>query len=739
MNGMDKENTTQNPQQNRSKETLMGDDQGTHHAHKDHRIPENREIAKKNNEHTHNHADGKMDQMPQADRPVSPAEKEHSHHPLPEHGEHPVHDDHHAMMVADFKKRFFIALIITVPILLLSPMIQMFIGVDWRFTGASYLLFGLSTILFIYGGKPFLTGARDELKKKSPAMMSLIALSITIAYIYSTLTVFFINGDDFFWELATLIVIMLLGHWIEMKSVMGASRALDELVKLMPEEAHQITINGEITDIPVKQLKAGDAILVKPGEKIPIDGLVYDGRSAVNEAMITGESVPVEKEKDDEIVGGSINGEGILKFKVSRVGEDTFLSQVLKLVRETQDSKSNTQRLADKAAKWLFYIAVIAGALTFLIWLMISQDLNFAVTRAVTVIVISCPHALGLAVPLVTAVSTSIGAQKGLLIRDRAAFENARKLNAVVFDKTGTLTEGTFGITDIKAIGITQHELLSLAYAVEANSEHPIAEGIVNEGKKLNLKLLEVKEYQNLPGKGLKAKVDGRQLMIVSPGYMRSEKIAFDAEDYEKLAQMGKTVVFILDGDTLLGYLALSDIIRDTAREAIAMLKSMAIETILLTGDNQRVAAYVGNQLNIDTVIAEVLPQEKAARIAGFINEGKIVAMTGDGVNDAPSLAQADLGIAIGAGTDVAIETADVILVRSNPLDVVTIVKLSRATYQKMIQNLIWATAYNMIALPLAAGVLYYQGIVINPAVGAALMSVSTIIVAINAKLLKID
>ncbi|MEO1814433.1 MAG: copper-translocating P-type ATPase [Acetobacterium sp.] len=717
----------------------MGDDHGTHHAHKDHMPPENKENPKKNNEHTHNHAHGKMNQMPQADRPISPVENKHSHHPMPENGEHTEHDDHHAMMVADFRKRFFIALIITVPILLLSPMIQMFIGVDWRFTGDSYLLFGLSTILFIYCGKPFITGARDELKKKSPAMMSLIALSITIAYIYSTLTVFFINGDDFFWELATLIVIMLLGHWIEMKSVMGASRALDELVKLMPEEAHQITANGEITDVSVKQLKAGDAILVKPGEKIPIDGLVYDGRSTVNESMITGESVPVEKEKGDEIVGGSINGEGILKFHVSRVGEETFLSQVLKLVRETQNSKSNTQRLADKAAKWLFYIAVIAGALTFLAWLIISQDLNFAVTRAVTVIVISCPHALGLAVPLVTAVSTSIGAQKGLLIRDRAAFENARKLNAVVFDKTGTLTEGTFGITDIKAIGITEHELLSLAYSVEANSEHPIAKGIVNEGKKLNLKLREVKDYQNIPGKGLKAKVDGRELMIVSPGYMRSEKIAFEAEDYEKLAQMGKTVVFILDGDNLLGYLALSDIIRDSAREAIEMLKSMAIETILLTGDNQRVAAYVGNQLKIDTVIAEVLPQEKAAKIAGLINEGKIVAMTGDGVNDAPSLAQADLGIAIGAGTDVAIETADVILVRSNPLDVVTILKLSKATYQKMIQNLIWATAYNMIALPLAAGVLYYQGVVINPAVGAALMSVSTIIVAINAKLLKID
>jgi len=424
---------------------------------------------------------------------------------------------------------------------------------------------------------------------------------------------------------------------------------------------------------------------------------------------------------------------------VTHVGEETFLSQVLKLVREAQDSKSNTHRLADKAAKWLFYIAVTAGILTFLAWMFIAQDLNFAVTRAVTVIVISCPHALGLAVPLVTAVSTSIGAQKGLLIRDRAAFENARKVNTVVFDKTGTLTEGTFGITDIKAIGISEEELLLLAYSVESNSEHPIAQGIVNEGKKLNLKLKAVKDYQNLPGKGLKATVDGRDIRVVSPGYMQSEEIAFDINHYEKLARMGKTVVFILDGDTLLGYLALSDIVRDTAREAVDTLKSMKVETILLTGDNQRVAAYVGNQLNIDTVIAEVLPQEKASKIDGLIKEGKIVAMTGDGVNDAPSLAKADLGIAIGAGTDVAIETADVILVRSNPLDVITILTLSKATYRKMIQNLIWATGYNMIALPLAAGVLYNQGIIINPAIGAALMSLSTVIVAINAKLLKID
>ncbi|MBU4439703.1 MAG: copper-translocating P-type ATPase [Firmicutes bacterium] len=716
----------------------MRDEHRTHQAHNDHEHQEHRDIPRNNDEHSHSQAHGEMNHRHDPGQDISQIEKDHFHHHTPSNEEHAEHD-HHAMMVADFRKRFFVSLIITVPILILSPMIQMFMGVDWRFSGDSYLLFGLATVLFVYGGKPFLTGTKDELKKKSPAMMTLIALSITVAYIYSTLTVFFISGDDFFWELATLIVIMLLGHWIEMKSVMGASRALDELVKLMPEEAHQLTDNGEIEDIPVKHLKAGDSVLVKPGEKIPIDGLVYDGRSAVNESMITGESAPVEKAAGDEIIGGSINGEGILKFNVSRVGEDTFLSQVLKLVREAQDSKSNTQRLADKAAKWLFYIAVITGTLTFLAWMLILQDLNFAVTRAVTVIVISCPHALGLAIPLVTAVSTNIGAQKGLLIRNRAAFENARKLNAVVFDKTGTLTEGAFGITDIEAIELSREELLLLAYSVESNSEHPIAQGIVNEGKKLNLKMKEVKDYQNLPGKGLKANVDGRDIMVVSPGYLRSEKIAFDIDHYEQLAQMGKTVIFVLDGSTLLGYLALSDIVRDTAREAIASLKSMNIETILLTGDNQRVAAYVGNQLKIDTVIAEVLPQEKASKIDELIKEGKTVAMTGDGVNDAPSLAKADLGIAIGAGTDVAIETADVILVRSNPLDVVTILKLSKATYQKMIQNLIWATAYNMIALPLAAGVLYNQGIVINPAVGAALMSLSTIIVAINAKLLKID
>lgn len=653
--------------------------------------------------------------------------------------DHEEHHDHHAMMVEDFKRRFFISLIITVPILALSPMIQMFMGVDWRFTGDSYLLLLLSSVLYIYGGKPFLTGAKDELKKKEPGMMTLIAFAITVAYIYSTVAVFTKIGSDFFWELATLIVIMLLGHWIEMKSVMSASKALDELLKLMPEEAHLLESNGETTDVSVKDLKQNDAILVKPGEKIPIDGIVYEGKSEVNESMITGESVPVVKSDGDEIIGGSINGEGILKFKVSHVGDETFISQVIKLVKEAQESKSKTQRLADIAAKWLFYIAAVSGIVTFTVWMLLGKEISFAMERAVTVIIISCPHALGLATPLVTAVSTSIGAKRGLLIRDRNAFENARKLNAVVFDKTGTLTEGEFGITDIKVQGRSEEEVMTIVYSVESNSEHPIARGIVKEGKKRELLLKEVTEYQNIPGQGLQATVDGKDIMVVSPGYIKEEKIEFDEKYYENLAEQGKTVVFILENRELIGYLALSDIVRDSAREAVEVLKSMNIESIMLTGDNSKVASFVGNQLKIDQIISEVLPNEKADKIEELKKQGMKVAMTGDGVNDAPALAIADLGIAVGAGTDVAIETADIILVKDNPLDVVSIIKLSKATYRKMIQNLIWATGYNVIALPLAAGVLINQGIVISPALGAVLMSLSTVIVAVNARFLSID
>lgn len=646
--------------------------------------------------------------------------------------------DHHAMMVQDFKRRFWVSLAVMIPILVLSPMIQMFLGVDWRFPGDSYILLALSTFLFFYGGWPFLKGAKDELRHKSPAMMTLIALAIIVAYVYSAATVFGVQGSDFFWELASLIVIMLLGHWIEMRSVMGASKALEELAKLMPESAHMIMDNGETMEMPVSSLKAGQAVLVKPGEKIPIDGVVYEGDSEVNEAMITGEAVPVEKGKGDEVIGGSVNGDGILKFKVSHVGDDTFLSQVIRLVRDAQASKSNTQRLADRAAKWLFYIALITGIITFITWMAIEGNLNFAVTRAVTVIIICCPHALGLAMPLVTSVSTSLAAKNGLLIRNRAAFENARNLDTVVFDKTGTLTEGSFGVTDIKADSVSEDDLLAIAASVEENSEHPIARGIVEAGKSRELAMLRVTDYQNLTGEGLRASVDGRPVKIVSPGYLKREGIAFDEKSYSSLAGEGKTVVFILRENKLLGFIALSDVARPTAKEAVDELKQMEVASIMLTGDNQRAADYVARQLDINQVFAEVLPGDKASKIDELHRDGRRVAMTGDGVNDAPSLAKADLGIAIGAGTSVAIETADVILVKSDPLDVVGILKLSRATFKKMVQNLIWATAYNVVALPLAAGVLYYQGVVISPAAGAVLMSLSTIIVAINARLLKL-
>ena len=732
--------------------------QQTDHASMEHPHASDQPMEEEGNEHAnmeHQHAH----HADHTDR-VNHASQEHAESSLPgqhdhEHMEHGImggvsgppgahsghedHGDHHAMMVEDFRKRFFVSLVLMVPILLLSPMIQMFIGVDWSFQGDKYILFGLSTILFFYGGWPFLTGAVDEFKKKSPAMMMLIALAIIVAYIYSSATVFWLEGDDFFWELATLIVIMLLGHWIEMKSVVGASKALEELVKLMPETAHLIAADGSTTDVPVENLKAGDRVLVKPGEKVPIDGRVYEGSSSVNESMLTGESVPVEKSTGDEVVGGSINGEGVLKFDVTRTGDETFLSQVIKLVRDAQASKSNTERLADLAARWLFFIAVIAGTITFIVWMLVSKDLSLAVERAVTVIIISCPHALGLAIPLVTAVSTNIGARKGLLIRNRTAFEEARKVNAIVFDKTGTLTEGAFGITDVRPVAVSEEELLTIAYSVELNSEHPIALGIVKEAEKRGLARLDVTDYQNITGQGLQAKVNGREIRIVSPGLVREAGIAFDEADYENLAGQGKTVVFVLDGKTLLGYIALSDIVRESSIEAVEKLKEMGVESIMLTGDNQKVANYVAEILNIDKVYAEVLPQDKVSIIEELQKQGKVVAMTGDGVNDAPSLAKSDLGIAIGAGTDVAIETADVILVRSNPLDVLSILKLSRATYRKMVQNLFWAVIYNVIAIPLAAGVLVNQGISIPPALAAVLMSLSTIIVAINARLLKIE
>ncbi len=568
--------------------------------------------------------------------------------------------------------------------------------------------------------------------------MTLIALAVTTAYVYSTAVVLGLGGKIFFWELATLIDIMLVGHWIEMKSVMGASRALEALAELMPSDAHLIAPDGSVQDVPLNALKSGDRVLVKPGEKIPADGVVIEGQSSVNESMLTGESKPVAKKAGEKVIGGAINGEGSLTIVVEKTGKDSFLSQVIELVRQAQESKSKTQDLANRAAFWLTLIAIGAGASTMFVWLAIMhQSLAFALERTVTVMVITCPHALGLAVPLVVAVSTAISAKNGLLIRDRAAFEQARKLKAVIFDKTGTLTLGSFGVTDtiIFDNNLSADELISQAAAVEAHSEHPIAQGIVKSAKNIP----QVSVFTAILGKGAKGLVNGREVLVVSPGYLRENNIPMKDERIEQLSAQGKTVIFVLIDGYVSGAIALADIIRPESKQAIKRFKDMGIRTMMLTGDNPLVAKWVADELGLDEYFAEVLPHEKADKVKEIQARGLTVAMTGDGVNDAPALAQADVGIAIGAGTDVAVETADIVLVRSNPLDVVAIVGLAKATYRKMVQNLVWATGYNAFAIPLAAGVLYSYGIILSPAMGAVLMSLSTVIVAVNARFLKVE
>ncbi len=648
------------------------------------------------------------------------------------------HHEHHKMMVEDFKWRFWWVLGLSIPILALSPMIQEFLSVDWRFTGDLYILFGLSTVVFFFGGKPFLTGLADELKEKQPGMMTLIGLAISVAYLYSTGVVFGLEGHLLYWELATLVGIMLLGHWIEMRSVMSASAALEKLAELLPGEAHRMKEDGSTEDVPLEELQAGDRILIKPGEKIPADGIITDGKTTVNEAMLTGESKPVGKTSDDEVIGGSINEEGSITVKIEKTGDESFLSQVIGLVRQAQESKSKTQDLANRAAFWLTLVAIGAGLLTFAAWtLFTGQELSFAMNRTVTVMVITCPHALGLAIPLVVSVSTSLAATNGFLIRNRTAFEEARNLGAVIFDKTGTLTEGTFTVTDILNFNgqMDDDELLNYAAAVETNSEHPIARGIIDKAGET----WKVEEFNSITGKGVEGKVNGKSVKVVSPGYIRDEQRDYPEQQVEEISSQGKTVVFIILDDTLEGAVALGDKIRPESRRAIDRLHEMEIQCVMLTGDNRQTADYVAGELGIDQVFAEVLPDEKAEKVKEVQQQGMKVAMTGDGVNDAPALASADVGIAIGAGSDVAVETGDIVLVKNNPQDVVNLIKLSGATYRKMIQNLFWATGYNVIAIPLAAGVLFAWGIILSPAVGAVLMSLSTVIVAINARFLKME
>ncbi len=679
-----------------------------------------------NKHNTHNHTGHKAD---------------HQHLPERRQLNSHQHSGHHGHMIQDFQRRFWISTIVTIPILLLSPMIHQFLGFkgELRFTGDVFILFGLSTLVFFYGGWPFLTGFINELKKKQPGMMTLIALAISVAYFYSAAVVSGVQGEVFFWELATLIDIMLLGHWIEMKSVMGASKALEELAKLMPDEAHKINTDEEIIETPVSALKQNDKLLIKPGEKIPADGTIVEGKTTLNESMITGESKPVPKAVGDTVIGGSINGSGSIKIRVEKTGDETFISQVLKMVREAQESKSKTQNFANKAAFWLTIAAISAGLITMFVWLVFTgESFNFALSRTVTVMVITCPHALGLAIPLVVAVSTALSAKTGLLIRNRTAFEQARNLQAIIFDKTGTLTKGHFGVTDVIPFDnrYAENDILNFAAAVESESEHPIAEAI---SKSADSKYT-VKDFNSLPGKGAEGKVDDKNVRVVSPGYLSENNIEIkDKEILQRLSSEGKTVVFVLINETLAGAIGLADIIREESRDAIEQLNALGIKTMMLTGDNKQVAGWVAKELGLSDYFAEVLPDQKAAKVKEVQNRGLIVAMVGDGVNDAPALAQADVGIAIGAGTDVAVETADIILVKSNPEDVVSLIKFAKATYKKMVQNLFWATGYNIIAIPLAAGVLYSAGIVLSPAMGAVLMSLSTVIVAVNAKMLKIE
>ena len=644
--------------------------------------------------------------------------------------------DHHAMMIEDFKKRFWISLVITVPILALSAMIQLFFGFTLSFSGDKYVLFGLSSFIFFYGGYPFLKGLISEVKAKNPGMMTLIAMAITVAYLYSTATVFGLRGMDFFWELATLIDIMLVGHWIEMKSVLGASKALQLLVSLMPSQAHKV--NGDqIVDVKLEDLKTDDIILVKPGEKVPADGVITEGESYLNESMLTGESKPVKKEMGAKVIGGSINGNNSFKVKVVHTGKDSYMNKVIKMVEEAQATKSKMQNLSDRAAKWLTYIALSLGFGTLAVWLLLGFPFVYALERMVTVMVISCPHALGLAVPLVVAISTTMSARHGLLIRNRTAFEESRKITAIVFDKTGTLTKGEFGVSRVESSSknYTADVVLRVAAALEQNSEHPIGVGIVKKAQEKKLEIPKPENFKAITGAGVEATIEGKEIKVVSPGYIKDKNISVPEKVFTSQAE---TIVFILIANELAGFIALADEIRPESADAIQKFKANGIKVYMATGDNEIVAKAVSDALHLDGYYAQVLPDKKVEIVKDLQSKGEFVAMTGDGINDAPALAQADVGIAVGSGTDVAAETADIILVNSNPQDILSLILFGKATYRKMMQNLAWATAYNAVAIPLAAGVLYSTGFVLGPAVGAVLMSLSTVIVAINAKLLRI-
>ncbi len=655
--------------------------------------------------------------------------------------QHEGHDKHAGHSVSMFRNKFWVSLALTIPVLAYSMHIQ-----DWlnfsppSFLGSSLIPFILSSVIFFYGGLVFIKSAATELKSHRPGMMTLISLAISVAYAYSVAVQFGLNGEAFFWELATLVTIMLLGHWLEMASIHKAEGALNAIKQLLPDKAERL-VGGSPEKVLVSELKIGDLILVRPGTSIPVDGTISEGRSSVNEAVITGESKPTPKIEGDEVIAGTINQDGSLTVKVTKLGEDTALAGIMRLVAEAQASKSNVQVLADKAAFALTVVAIIAGIMTFIIWL-ITKDTAFALERSVTVLIIACPHALGLAVPLVVSISTALSARNGLLIRKRLALESARKLNTVLFDKTGTLTKGEHGVTDIWAAeGYSQEDVLHLTASLEQNSEHIVGKGIVRKASDNNIPLDKVEDFSALPGLGVKGRLHGKDNFVAAGyRYITENNLTVPkeiAQLVKSAAKEGKSEVYLVKDKQVIGAIALADMVRDESKQAISDLRQLGIKTAMITGDSEEVASYVASQLGLDQYFSNVRPEDKANKVRELQAAGQRVAMVGDGINDAPALTQADIGIAIGAGTDVAIKSADIILVKSDPRDVVKVINLSKATYRKMTQNLVWGAGYNIFAIPLAAGVLYGSGILLAPAIGAVLMSLSTILVAANAQLLR--
>lgn len=676
---------------------------------------------------------------------------EHEHHmDVHTHASGHAHThgaDGHMMHMGNLRQKFWVSLIIAVPIILMSSMMGVRLPFQFSFPGSDWVVLILATILFFYGGMPFLQGAKMELRDKKPAMMTLISMGITVAYIYSLYAfvsnhIFHGEGHrmDFFWELATLVVIMLLGHWIEMRAVGDAGNALQKMAELLPGSAHLIDHEGNMTDVPLQQIQPGNRVFVKAGEKIPADGRVITGDTSVNEAMVTGEARSIRKGEGDKVIGGSVNGNGTVTIEVTGTGESGFLAQVMKLVGEAQQEKSHSEAISDKVARALFYVAVFAGVIAFIVWYVLAKDLNVALERLVTVLIIACPHALGLAIPLVVARSTSLGARNGLLIRNRSALEKSKKIAIVAMDKTGTLTEGKFRVSVIESLSPkwSNEQLLAIMAAIESHSNHPLAAGILVEAKRQQVDFPEAEHVKVIDGAGLSGNVGGRSVKIVKAAYLDSTGLFYDKEQFESLSKKGNSVSYLIVDGEVVGLVAQGDAIKPEAGNTIAGMKKMHLVPVMLTGDNEGYALNVASRIGISDVHANLLPEDKEKVIAMYRKEGKPVMMVGDGVNDAPALVRADIGVAIGAGTDVAIDSADVVLVKSDPSDILHFFSLANNTTRKMLQNLWWGAGYNIIAIPLAAGVLAPLGIVLSPAVGAILMSVSTIVVAINAMTLKI-